>query len=79
MKFDVDSSSMPVIVIPLSMAISKDSGVLSGSGGTGEGGLSFLEETEKCTGAVRPPLIFASIDINFQVCIMLTFVHTLRA
>lgn len=78
MKFDVDSSSVPLIVIPLSMAISKDSGVLSGSGGTGEGGLSFLEETEKCTGAVRPPLKFASI--HFQVCIlMLTFVDTLRA
>jgi len=40
MKFDGDSSSMPVIIIPLSMANSKDSGVLSGSGGTGEGGLS---------------------------------------
>lgn len=77
MKFDVDSSL--IIVIPLSMAISKDSGVLSGSGGTGEGGLSFLEETGKCTGAVRPPHIFASIDTNFLVCIMLTFVDTLRA
>lgn len=40
MEFDVDSS-MSMIVIPSSVAISKDSGVLSGSGGTGEGGLSF--------------------------------------
>lgn len=42
------------------------------------GRVVFLEKTGTFTGAVRPPHIFAFIDINFQVCIMLTFVDTLR-
>lgn len=45
MKFVIDSS-LPIIVILSSVANSKDSGVLSGSVGTGEGGLSFKRKRE---------------------------------
>lgn len=65
-SFDNKSSSE---AIPSSMAISKDSGVLSGSGGTGEGGLALCK---KCPGLFTSILHTSVSFCDGQGCKILT-------